>query len=264
MSPNLPLYLAILFYAGATAVVLVSLVARNVSLQRVSLILAGAGFISHTIWIGIICAKTDHPPLTNLPEAAAFIAWTILAVKFVLHFKFRIHAAAFFVYPLVLMLMIISAIVREPFAPLDPALRSNLFTAHLLLTTVGVAGLLIGLAFTIVYSIQERALKSKSRGALYDWIPSLRVCDLVTYRALAIGFVIYTLGILAGILWSYRTTAGLTTIRAKEVGAYVAWILFAALLQSHISGPHKLRRDLVISAAAFISILVAILGIHRV
>ena len=75
-----------------------------------------AGFVAHTFWIGTICVRTHHPPLTNLPEAAAFIAWTVFRVELALFIRYRVHAASFFVYPLVLMLLTVSAVVSEPFA----------------------------------------------------------------------------------------------------------------------------------------------------
>jgi ABC-type uncharacterized transport system permease subunit len=162
------------------------------------------------------------------------------------------------------MLLTISAVAREPFAQMDPALRSGVFTAHLLLSTVGVAALLVGLAFTMLSFVQDRSLKSKRRGAMWEWIPSLSVCRLVGYRTLAIGFSIYTLGILAGILWSYRTTQFLVDLRAKQIAAIVAWIFFGILLQSYVSGEYRARRAMMLSACAFLAILVAILGIHRV
>src|SRR5713226_6058371 len=227
--------------------------------QHIGLGLMIAGWLSHTFWIGTICVRTGHPPLTNLPEAASFIAWTVFLAEMVLFFRYRVHAASFFVYPLVLMLLTVSAVVREPFAQMDPALRSGLFTAHVLLSTVGVAALLVGLAFTLLAFMQDRSLKSKQRGPLWEWIPSLNVCRTLSYRTLAIGFSIYTLGILAGILWSYRTTAGLIDLRVKQIGAMVAWVLFAILLQSYISGTYRGRRVVVISACAFVAIVVAML-----
>jgi ABC-type uncharacterized transport system permease subunit len=223
-----------------------------------------AGWLSHTFWIGTICVRTGHPPLTNLPEAASFIAWTVFLAEMVLFFRYRVHAASFFVYPLVLMLLTVSAVVHEPFAQMDPALRSGLFTTHVLLSTVGVAALLVGLAFTTLAYVQDRSLKSKQRGALWEWIPSLNVCRTLSYRIVAIGFSIYTLGILAGILWSYRTTAELIDLRVKQIGAIVAWVLFAMLLQLFISGAYRARRTVVISACAFVATVIAILGIHRV
>lgn len=255
------LHIALLCYATGTVVALLSLFTRGRHPQFAALLLMIGGFVAHTFWIGTICVRTGHPPLTNLPEAAAFISWTIFAVELVLYVRYRVYAASFFVYPLVFTLLAIAAVIGEPFAHLDPSLRSSLFTTHILLSAVGTAALLIGLAFTLLALVQDRALKSKRRGALWDLIPSLSVCKMVSYRALAIGFSIYTLGLIAGVIWSYRTTADLMVPNAKEVGAIVAWIFFAILLQSFISGVYYARRTIFYSACAFVSIIVAILGI---
>ena len=263
MNPNLTLYLALAFYGAGTLVALLSLFAREKRLQQAGLGLMVIGFLIHTAWIGTICTITGHPPITNLPETASFIAWLVFVVELVLFGVYRVHAASFFVYPLVLILLSVSAVVREPFAH-SPKLLSRLFTAHLLLTTTGVAALLIGLAFGLLAHLQDRALKSKTRGRLWDLIPSLNVCKDVSYRALAIGFSVYTLGLITGVLWSYKTTAGIVEMRTKEVGAIVAWMLFAVVLQSYISGTYRNRRTMLISAAAFVAILVAMLGIHHV
>ena len=130
----------LLFVLGSTTVLL-SLIRRDSRLQRLALGFMVAGFVAQTLWIGGICVRTKHPPLTNLREIAAFLAWTILLVQFGLFFRYRVQAAAFFVYPLALLLMTVSALVHEHYAPLDASLRSNLFVAHLFLSTVGVAAL---------------------------------------------------------------------------------------------------------------------------
>ncbi len=261
LAPTDSLYLALLFYGAGTVVALASLFTRDKRPQLAALVLMIAGFVAHTFWIGTICVRTGHPPLTNLPEAASFMGWMVFVVELVLYARYRVYAASFFVYPLVFILLALAAVVGEPFAHLDPGMRSSLFTTHLLLSTVGVAALLIGLAFTVLAYVQDRSLKQKRRGALWDLIPSLNVCKMVSYRALAIGFSIYTLGLIAGVIWSYRTTADLMVPNAKEVGAVIAWIFFAVLLQSFISGTYRARRTMFFSAGAFIATIVAILGI---
>jgi ABC-type uncharacterized transport system permease subunit len=263
MSPNLTLYIALGFYGAGTLVALLSLFTREKRLQHTGLALMVIGFLTHTVWIGTICTLTGHPPITNLPETTSFIAWLVFLVELVLFIVYRVHAASFFVYPLVLILLSITAVVHEPFAH-SPKLLSRLFTAHLLFTTSGVAALLIGLAFGLLAHLQDRALKSKTRGRLWDLIPSLNVCKDVSYRALAIGFSVYTLGLVTGVLWSYKTTAGIVAMRTKEIGAIVAWMLFAVVLQSYISGTYRTRRTMLVGAGAFIAILVAMLGIHHV
>lgn len=257
------LYVALGAYALGTAAALASLFTPARRLQYGGLVLMVIGFVAHTIWIGTICARTGHPPITNLPEAVSFVAWTVFVVELVLWLRYRVYAAAFFVYPLVLILLTISAVVGERIAALDPQLRSNVFTAHLLLSTVGVAGLMIGVAFGLLAFIQDRSLKAKTRGRMWQWIPSLTVCKNVSYRALSIGFSIYTVGLLAGVLWSYRTTAGLMDLRVKQIGAVVAWVLFAVLLQQYMAGAYRSRRTVLLSASAFVAVVVAMLGINR-
>ncbi|HYI08564.1 MAG TPA: cytochrome c biogenesis protein CcsA [Thermoanaerobaculia bacterium] len=261
-APTVTLYVALACYTLGTLAALASLFSRDKRLQYLGLVAMIGGFVAHTVWIGTICVNTGHPPITNLPEAVSFVAWLVFAFELALWIRYRVYAAVFFVYPLVLLMLTISAVVGENFQVLDPNLRSNVFTAHLLLSTVGVASLLIGLAFSLLALMQDRALKNKTRGRLWEWIPSLDICKKVSYRALAIGFSIYTLGLLAGVLWSYRTDAGFMDLRVKQIGAVTAWILFGVLLQSFITNTYRRKRTLFISAGAFVAIVVAMLGIR--
>ena len=261
-APTDTLYVALGFYALGTIAALLSLFVTTRRLQQTGLLLMIGGFAAHTMWIGTICGRTGHPPITNLPETASFIAWMVFAVELALWIRYRVYAAVFFVYPLVLMLLTVSAIVGENFKVLDAGLRSNLFTTHLLLTTVGVAGLFIGLAFGLLAMLQDRALKNKTRGRLWDLIPSLDVCKTLSYRALAIGFSIYTAGLLAGFIWSWRTTSEVMDLQVKQIGAVTAWVLFAILLQSYVSNTYRRKRTLFISAGAFVAIIVAMAGIR--
>jgi ABC-type uncharacterized transport system permease subunit len=256
------LYLALGLYALGTLAALATLFVRGKGPQYAGLALMSGGFVAHTIWIGTICAATGHPPLTNLAETTSFVAWVVFVVELVLQLRYRVYAATFFVYPLVLLLLTTSAVVGENFAALDPGLRSNVFTVHLLMSTVGVASLLIGLAFGLLALIQDRMLKSKRQGRLWEWIPSLDVCKNVSFRALSIGFTIYTIGLIAGVLWSYKTNAGFMDVRVKQIGAVTAWILFGVLLQSYISNTYLRKRMIFVSAGAFVAIVVAMLGIR--
>ncbi len=256
------LYFALGAYTIGTLAALASLFVRGKRLQRGALLLMIGGWVAHTIWIGTICARTGHPPITNLAESVSFVAWVLFAIELALWIRYRVYAAAFFVYPLVLLLLTISAVAGENFAALDPELRSNVFTIHLLMSSVGVAALLIGLAFGLLAAVQDHALKTKKPGRLWEWIPSLDVCKSLGFRALAIGFSIYTIGLIAGVLWSYRTTAGLMELRVKQIGAVTAWMLFAVLLQSYVSNTYRQKRMLVVSAFAFVAILVAMMGIR--
>ena len=132
----------------------------------------------------------------------------------------------------------------------------------MLLTTIGVAGAADRTRVRRCWRwLQDRALKTKTRGASVGLDPEPQRLQDVSYRALAIGFSIYTLGLLAGILWSYRTTAGLMDLRAKQIGADRRLDPLrdraAGVHQRHLS---RRAAPIVIGACAFVAIVVAIWG----
>lgn len=264
MKPVLFLYTALALYGAGTLAVLAALWNQKESLQRAGRWLMTAGLIPHTIFIGTICSRTGHPPITNLHEITLFLAWCLLVGKLLLDLRFKVRAASFFVYPLVLILVTISAVIGEQIAPLDPQFRSWLFTSHLLLTTLGLASLLIAIGFNLLYLAQERSLKAKKESAVARWIPSLKACDLVSWRALTAGFSLYTLGILAGVLWGYRSSTTGFSVGTKEIGAIAAWIFFAVILQSYLDGSFRTqKKSFVLVSLAFVSVLVALFGISH-
>jgi ABC-type uncharacterized transport system permease subunit len=255
------LYAALSLYGAGTSVALGSLLLRGRTRRpQLAFTVMIAGFVAHTAFIGTICVRTGHPPLLNLAEVAAFISWTILLVELAIYARLRIYAAALLVYPLVLLLLLITAFVGDPFARINASQRSPLFTTHVLMSTLGVAVLFIGLAFSLIAAAQDRSLKSKKRGRLWDWIPSLDVCNGATWRALSTGFVLFTIGLIAGFVWSFRTSSG--AFHVKQIGAAIAWALFAILLQSQVTGVLRTRRTtLALSAAAFVAVVISIFGI---
>ena len=255
---------ALILYGIASIVVLAALNGRSRRLETTATWMMAAGLVAHTVWIGTICVRTGHPPLTNFTEITGFLAWALLSIKLLLQFRFRVDAASFFIYPLVFLLLLVSALVGGSYAPLEDDTRSVLFVAHLLITTLGMAAMVIGTVFTWLYHVHQHYLKTKRQGRLYDWIPSLQLCDFLSFRGLAIGFTLYTVGIIAGVLWAYRTVGDPMSFRAKELGAILAWLLFATLLQSYRNGSFRLRRNLVVSVAAVFSLAIAVTGISHV
>ena len=91
------------------------------------------------------------------------MAWIVFAIELALFIRYRVHAAAFFVYPLVLMLLTVSAVVHEPFAQRDVRrCLAPLHRAHSSSRPSAWPALFIGLAFSALAWAQDRALKSKT------------------------------------------------------------------------------------------------------
>ena len=260
------LYTATALYGIGSSIAIAGMFARSrKAVQDVAFAVMAIGFVTHTLFIGTVCVRTGHPPLLNLAEVASFIAWTLLLIDVVLYVTKRVDATAIVVYPLAFALLLVAAIAGDPFAPADASHRAPLFTAHVLLSTVGIALLFIGFGFSILATVEHRSLKGRKQGRLWESIPSLAICTWLSDRALATGLVVYTAGVAAGLIWSVRTDAGLRDWGAKQTGAIVAWALFTLVVQSHFTGILRARRTtLALSAVAFVAMVISIFGIAHV
>jgi ABC-type microcin C transport system permease subunit YejB len=115
---------------------------------------------------------------------------------------------------------------------------------------------------SVVEELGQDYLKTARAKGLMDRLVRRRhavpnaLLPTLTLVFLNIGFIIYTLGLVTGMVWSYRMTAGLLEVGAKQTGALIAWVLFAILLRSRAR-----RMTIILSAGAFTAVTISILGI---
>jgi ABC-type transport system involved in cytochrome c biogenesis permease subunit len=255
---------ALLLYAIATALALLRLFlekngavasAFHVSMTA-ALALHTAALISHGRAVGRV-------PLSNQYEALLVLSWFLVISFLAVLVVTKIAVLSFFVTPFVLLLTAWAWFLRNEPIPTGLAAIDGrtLFVSHVLFSLLGLAGLFIGVAFSWMYEIQEMALRNKDMGRLARLVPSLAVCDRWSQRALTVGFVLYTFGILHAALWSYRSRGLYIGPSAKELGSIVVWVIFAALLQARITWGPRGRRQAILSAAGVAAIAITLFGI---
>ena len=77
-------------------------------------------------------------------------------------------------------------------------LRTRWIFVHIVLIFTGYAGLFLSFGASLLYLVQERALKSKRPTPLLTWLPPLQTIDDICYNALLFGFPFMTFGIVTG------------------------------------------------------------------
>lgn len=73
---------------------------------------------------------------------------------------------------------------------------------HMSLIFTGIAALVLAMISAVLYLTQSRELKSKHPGGISTTLPSLERLDLFHFKALTVGVVLFTLGILSGFFWA--------------------------------------------------------------
>ena len=202
---------AVLFDVALTAYILAavaaaaSLAGRREGLMPFVDLVAGAGWVCHTVSLAIRWVETGRPPILSLAEAVSIMIWTLVAWLLWAERRYHARVLGVFVLPVVLVLGLLLPTGLRAIA-LPPTAPARWTVAHVSLALVGLAALVVNFAGALMYLLQERQLKAKRPGTWYYRLPSLETLDRLTYRTLTVGFPFLTAGIVLGIVG--RGTSG--------------------------------------------------------
>jgi ABC-type uncharacterized transport system permease subunit len=82
---------------------------------------------------------------------------------------------------------------------------------------------------SVMYLLQERALKLKTFGAFFHRLPPLTTVNALATSASALGLTLLTLGIVTGMFWSSARSGRFWNNDPKEIFAVLTWLLYFGL-----------------------------------
>jgi cytochrome c-type biogenesis protein CcsB len=87
--------------------------------------------------------------------------------------------------------------------------------------------------------------------------------DALAYRAVAVGFPLFTLGgLVFGMVWAYRAWGRYWAWDPKEVWSLITWFVFALYLHTRIVMGWKGKRSAWIAIAGFLAALFTYFGVN--
>lgn len=253
--------LALTFYLAASLTGIVALMNKSKTILRAMFMLAGLGFLAHTLSIINRYAVSGQIPVAVPHEAASFFAWCIILLFFVMELRYRIGIMGSFIIPVSFFLMLSAAMFARDIKPLSPALRSNWLGIHTLFAFLGNAAFAMAFGTGLMYLLQEHYVKSKRLGELFGRLPSLQVLDRINYRLITVGFPLLTLAIITGAVWAESAWGSYWRWDAREVWALITWFIYAIILHARLLAGWRGKKAAVLSILGFVTILVAFFGI---
>ena len=178
--------------------------------------------------------------------------------------RWRVGIAGLVLPPLAALLVIVAiglfqgASTPEPYGTMP-----WWFAVHAVASTLGLAALGVAFAMSLIFLVQDRALKAKTSFRLLERLPSLSTCDRVGHEAILWGFPMLTLGIVTGVVRNVTEHGRLWVASPKQVFPLVAWVLFALLVYTRLSGRYRGRKSAWVTIAAFLICLMTVIGIAR-
>jgi ABC-type transport system involved in cytochrome c biogenesis permease subunit len=244
--------LAFILYILSALAYLVSSFARKESWARGGFGLAAAGLVLHTGALILRTVVSGHAPFTNMYESLSFLAWASALAVVVLELKVHIQKVA----PYVMLIVVgIVALASSPLMPKDatplvPALQSYWLWLHVSVTLLGEAFFAVAFIASILYlgaGTEEKKQKM----------------DAVAYRAVAVGFPLFTLGgLIFGMVWAYKAWGTYWSWDPKEVWSLITWFVFALYLHTRIVMGWKGKRSALIAIIGFLAALFTYFGVN--
>jgi cytochrome c-type biogenesis protein CcsB len=201
-----------------------------------SLWAAAAGFLFHIVYFALRWAESGRIPVTSFFEAANFLGMGIVLVFLVMEVRFKIAALGSFMLPLVLVLMAPAFLLSGDIKELNPVLKSGWLGIHTSFSILGESAFAFAFIISIMYLIQERQLKAKRLGAIFHRLPSLDIMDTLSYKALTIGWPLFTLGMITGAIWANSAWGTYWSWSPKETSSLIIWVVYLAFLHLRTIG----------------------------
>ncbi|MDR3460249.1 MAG: cytochrome c biogenesis protein CcsA [Verrucomicrobiae bacterium] len=217
-------------------------------------LLAG-GVALHTLAMTKRGLSLHSCPVNNLYEATTFLLWALglasLAYALLPRFKFICAFAAPLLFTVGIFALMPS--LDPPHGPkpeFSGALRS--LHAATILQAYGAFGLAAVAA--MMFLVEQRDLKIHKLRALLSFLPSIQRLELITTRLVAVGFVLLTVGLVAG---SALPRQGATAYFAdtKVLWSALIWLVYLEALVAHKFFGRPARRFALGVVIAFVFLL---------
>ena len=271
MSNSLLFGISIFVYFFAMVLYVSYLAFRSEGLGKVATVTLLGGVIIETAamamrWHESYQMGIGRAPLTNLYESLVFFAWTIAVVYLALEAKFRIRTVGAFVTPFPFIIMAYASLNPKDIQPLVPALQSNWLISHVVTCFVGYAAFAVSFGISILYLFKVRAenISAKSTALFWSYIPSSSALDEISYKTIAIGFPLLTIGIVTGAFWANVAWGTYWSWDPKETWSLIVWLIYAAYLHARITRGWRGKKAAVLSIAGFAATIFCYLGVNLI
>src|SRR5512138_119463 len=191
-------WIAVGFYGLSTFSYIFGMIAKQDKLFTAGLFSAVVGFVPHVIVIGMRWSATGISPFISTSESLTLGVLMAVLLYLVLQFSAKqVRPLGVLVMPVAFVLLgWAGTLMKEVASTLAPALQSGWIWVHIVGASGGFASVLIAAGIGLLYLLKER-----NPGGIYAKLPDLQAMDLLSYRFVSGGFIMYGLMMVSGCFW---------------------------------------------------------------
>ena len=215
-----------------------------------------SGFLFQTAFLAMRGHALKHCPITNLFEVFMFLCWSVGLLYLITGSAYRLSLMGAFTSPLVFILQVFALLaLADP----DPVLRVRIrpnpwLELHAALSVIAYGAFGVAAVAGTMYLAQERQLKTRQLKKIFFQMPPIADLAVALNRLLLTGFVLLTVGLLAGFV------VGAPALKvAWGVGV---WLVYGGILGAERLKKVTPRHVAILSIAAFTLALMTLWGLN--
>ncbi|MBF8275185.1 MAG: resC ccsA 3 [Candidatus Brocadiaceae bacterium] len=220
------------------------------------------GFFVHSGFLVFLGLESGNIPITNVYESFISLLWCVLFVYINLDYLYKLPSLDTFLVPLVTALSIWAMTFDGGNLIITVSLQNFWLVAHIIPIFVGYAAFTISFSLSIMYLTQQRQLKLKLFGALFNKLPSLEGIDKLMWKTLSLGFPLLTLGLVFGAFWvrTQNILGDMWYLDYKVILGLATWLTYAALLHMRLVASFHGTKVACMTIAGFCLVLFTFIG----
>jgi len=203
--------------------------------ERVGMAMTILALVLHvgaTVLRGI---AADRVPWGNMFEfsltGTALITLIFLLVQLWQNLKFL----GVFITGLTIILLGIATVnYWVPVVPLQPALQSYWLVIHVFVAIAGTGFFALGAGLAVAQLVQtyRQGRPASKQLRFMETLPDAERLEVLTYRVLLVGFVLWTFTLIAGAVWAERAWGRYWGWDTKEVWTFIIWVVYAGYIHA--------------------------------
>ena len=225
----------LVLYAAAGVAYAIHFVRRQPAVGRTATTLLLLAALSHTFVIGMQTMEVWHAPIAGVSRAVSSFVWLLGLSYLYLELTTEERAMGVFILPILIGLQMIPVLYPGVANP-APVLDSPWFWVHVASLLFAYASFALAAMLGLTYMLQFKEIKKKHLGYFYTRLPSLHVLDAMNSRAVIIGWLFLTIGVIVGVVWTAQARAsspGDVNIQAMSLDdpkifiAVLSWLVYS-------------------------------------
>jgi cytochrome c-type biogenesis protein CcsB len=219
-----------------------------------------AGFLFHTLGLGLRWYISGHSPMSNGYESMIFISWVTLLAGFIFSRKSAFALSATSVLAGLTLMVAHLSFMDPEITNLVPVLKSYWLTLHVSVITGSYGFLGLGAILAIISMILLLFSDKKNVERISATIDELVV---INYKSLTLGLYLLTIGTFLGAVWANESWGRYWGWDPKETWSLITIVVYSLVIHSRlIPGMKDIYTFNLLSLFAISSVLMTYFGVN--